>query len=244
LTPAGKAFAVEVSRILGDVRNAALTAQRAEKGASGRVRVGFTESASFNPLVTSTFRRYRSRFPELEVSLEEHPSTVLAAALREDRLDVAFLRPPLADNSGLVMNIMEKEEMVVAMPRSDRLARRRSVKLNELANHDFILYPRALRPGLADAVVTACEQAGFRPKVCQYAPQLSSTINLVAASLGISIVPKSMQAMQARNVSYVRLSGLPVTAPLSIAYRDGERSFLLRGFLDIVREMVKGERRF
>jgi len=82
LTEAGRAFAAEVARILGDVRNAVLVAKRAARSAAGHVRVGFTASASFNPLVMSAFLTFRSEYRGVDVSLEESQSTELAQALR------------------------------------------------------------------------------------------------------------------------------------------------------------------
>jgi DNA-binding transcriptional LysR family regulator len=106
LTAAGNALAAEVDRILGDVRNAVMIAQRVSRGLTRQVRVGFTESASFNPLVTFAFTSFRLTYPDVEVSLEEHPSTELAAALREHRLDAAFLRPPLAARDDLTLHVL------------------------------------------------------------------------------------------------------------------------------------------
>jgi DNA-binding transcriptional LysR family regulator len=231
LTDAGRIFAAEAARILGDARSAVQAARRAATGAIGRVRVGFTESASFNPLVTSTLRRFRSDYPAVEVSLEEHPSTDLFVALRAGALDAAFVRPPLAPERGLTLDLLEKEPLVVAVPSGHPLARRREVELAALAAETFILYPRAVRPGLADTVIAACEAAGFTPKVGQYAPQLSSTINLVAASLGISVVPDSMRCLQAHAVTYLPLSGEPLHALLGIAYRTGEGSAVVHNFI-------------
>jgi len=237
LTDAGRAFAAEVARILGDVRNAVLIAKRAARGGAGQVRVGFTESASFNPLVTSAFRAFRSASPYVEVSLEERQSTELASALREGRLDVAFLRPPLKTEEGLTLHLLEEEDMVVAVPSGHPLAKRKEIDLRELMTEAFILYPRAVRPGLADAVVAACKKAGFTPRVEQYAPQLSATLNLVAASLGISIVPRSMQGLQPQAVAYVPLRGRPVLAQLGIAHRNGETSAVTLKFVELARSM-------
>jgi DNA-binding transcriptional LysR family regulator len=237
LTAAGRAFAAEVARILGDVRNAVLIAKRAARGGTGQVRVGFTESASFNPLVTSAFRSFRSASPDVEVSLEEHQSTELALALREGRLDVAFLRPPLKTEEGLTLHLLEEEDMVVAVPSGHALAKRKEIELRELATETFILYPRAVRPGLADAVVAACKNAGFTPRVEQYAPQLSATINLVAASLGISIVPRSMQGLQPQAVAYIPLRGRPVLAQVGIAHRSGETSAVTLKFIELARSL-------
>jgi DNA-binding transcriptional LysR family regulator len=230
LTDAGRIFAGEAARILGDARSAVQAARRAATGASGRVRVGFTESASFNSLVTSTLRSFRSAFPAVEISLEEHPSTELIEALREGRLDTAFVRPPLPAQRGLTLDLL-----VAAAPTGHPLSSRHRIDLGALAAETFILYPRAVRPGLADTVISACEAAGFTPKVGQYAPQLSSTINLVAASLGISIVPDSMRCLQAHAVTYLPLSGEPLHALLGIAYRTDEGSSVVHNFIDAAR---------
>jgi len=242
LTDAGRAFATEAARILGEVRDAVQIAKRAAAGATGRVRIGFTESASFNPLVTSSFRDFRSNYPDVEISLEEHPSTELVGALRAGRLDAAFVRPPLREEPGIAFELLETEELVVAVPSGHELARRESLELRELATQTFILYPRAVRPGLADAIVTACEAAGFTPRVEQYAPQLSSTVNLVAAALGISIVPRSMQSLQPDLVAYIGLSGQPLNAMLGIAYRANENSAPVVNFISAARSSSTARR--
>jgi DNA-binding transcriptional LysR family regulator len=216
-------------------RSAMQAARRAATGVTGRVRVGFTESASFNSLVTSTLRAFRSDFAAVEVSLEEHPSTDLITALREGRIDAAFVRPPVPTRRGLALDLLEREPLLVAVPSGHRLATRQEIDLGSLAAETFILYPRAVRPGLADTVVAACESAGFTPKVGQYAPQLSSTINLVAASLGISIVPDSMRCLQAHAVTYVPLRGEPLHALLGIAYRTDEGSAAVYNFIEAAR---------
>lgn len=242
LTRAGDVFAAEAARILGEVRNAVLVVKRAARSAVGQIRVGFTESASFNPLVTSAIRSFRSAFPDIEVSLEERQSTELAVALREARLDVAFVRPPLQTGQGLTLRHLEEEDMMAVVPSGHTLAGRKSIALRELEHEAFILYPRAVRPGLADAVVAACEKAGFVPRVEQYAPQLAATINLVAASLGVSVVPRSMQRLQARAVAYILLRGRPVRAQLNLAHRTGETSTSVLKFIELAGEATRTKR--
>jgi DNA-binding transcriptional LysR family regulator len=235
LTRAGAAFAGEIARILGELRLAVVHARRAARGAPGQVRVGFTESASFNPLVTTAFRSFRAAHPGIEVSLEERQSVELCKGLREERIDVAFVRPPLKNQEGIALDILQEEDMLAVVPNTHRLARARLVDLRDLQNESFILYPRAVRPGLADAVVAACERAGFSPRVEQYAPQLSATINLVAASLGISIVPQSMRGLQPNAVAYLPLRGRPVQAQLGIAYRVGEACAPVLQFIELAK---------
>jgi DNA-binding transcriptional LysR family regulator len=155
--------------------------------------------------------------------------------LREGRLDAAFVRPPLRTEAELAFELLESEQLVVALPSSHTLAAREEIALSELATETFILYPRSVRPGLADAVVAACEAAGFTPRVGQYAPQLSSTINLVAASLGVSIVPESMQTLQPHVVAYLPIQGKPLQASLGIAYRLSEKSAAVLNFVETAR---------
>jgi DNA-binding transcriptional LysR family regulator len=235
LTDAGRSFLPQVARILADVRNAVEIARRAALGEVGHVRVGFTESASFNPLVTAAFRNFRTACPEVEVSLEESPSTVLATALREGRIDAAFVRPPLRTAEGIALHLIDEEEMVVAVPSSHPLAQRADLEMRDLAEETFVLYPRTERPGLADTVIAACEKAGFVPKVRQYTPQLSSTINLVAAALGISIVPGSMRGLQPQAVTYKRLRDQRLTALLGVAHRTKESSAPVLRFIATAR---------
>lgn len=244
LTPAGRAFAAEVTRILGDVRNAVLIAKRTARSAGGQVRVGFTESASFNDLVTSTFSTFRSAFADIEVSLEERQSTELAVALREGRIDVAFVRPPLKSVEGLTLHLLQEEDMVAAVPSGHALARRKSIDLRELQKEAFILYPRAVRPGLADAVVAACEAAGFKPRVEQYAPQLAATLNLVAASLGVSVVPRSMQGLRPSALAYIPLRGRPIRAQLSLAHRLRESAPAVLKFIELTQAAARTRRAY
>jgi DNA-binding transcriptional LysR family regulator len=238
LTDAGHSFVPQVARILADVRNAVVIAKRAAVGEVGHVRVGFTESASFNPLVTATFRNFQVSYPEVELSLEESPSTVLATALREGRIDAAFVRPPLRTGEGIALHLIDEEEMVVAIPSNHPLAQRPDLDIRDLAEETFVLYPRTERPGLADTVIAACEKAGFAPKVKQYTPQLSSTINLVAASLGISIVPRSMRGLQPEAVTYKRLRDPKLTALLGVAHRTGEVSAPVLRFVETARAAI------
>jgi DNA-binding transcriptional LysR family regulator len=236
LTAAGRVFAAEASRILRDVRTAVQFAQHAARGTAGSIRVGFTESSSFNPVVAASLRRFRLEYPDVQIDLDENPSLELLTAIREGRMDAAFVRPPLPQSVDIAFLGLEDEPLVVALPSSHPLANRDLLDLRDLAFETFILYPRAVRPGLADAIIAACEHAGFTPRVGQNAPQLSSTINLIAASLGISIVPRSMDGMQRHLVSYVPLSGVRLAASLGIAHRMSERARTVRNFVRIAQQ--------
>lgn len=228
-------FLEEARFILDRVGQAVARTQQAARGLVGRVGVGFTESASFHPLVTAAFQAFRSAYPDLELSLEEARSIQLVNFLRQGRIDAAFVRPPLNLGKDIILDMIVTEAMVVAVPSGHRLASRKAVRLTDLKDEPFVLYPRATRLGLSDAIVAACERAGFDPIFAQRAPQVSSTINLVAASLGISIVPECMRQIRPEAVKYLPLAGEQPRAPLGIAYRANESSAPALNFVNLTK---------
>jgi DNA-binding transcriptional LysR family regulator len=220
LTGPGEVFLEEARAVLDRVAKATLRCQSSAKGIIGRIGVGFTESASFCSEVTSAVRRYRDLYPEVDMTLEENRSMQLMHSLRQGRIDVAFVRLPIGMDEKVEFKLISTEPMIVALPKMHRLANRKSLRLQDLEDELFVLYPRATRFGLSDMIVTACEALGFSPKVVQHAPQISSTINLVASSLGVTIVPSCMRSSRSDEVRYVPLRDSTLTASLGVAYQS------------------------
>jgi DNA-binding transcriptional LysR family regulator len=241
LTDAGSALLAEARAILAHIDHAFVTTRRTARGEQGRISVGFTSSAPFHPFVPRIIRTYREAFPLVSLTLEEAGTIELIQNLRNERLDAAFIRTPLVEQVGLVVDLLFREAMVIALPQEHALARRAgAVGLQTLANETFIAYRRHTGPGLYDAIMSACNQAGFTPHIGQEAPRIVSTLNLVAAGLGISLVPESLQGMHMEGVAFRRLSGAAQPqAPLYLASRRGETSTAVGKFL----QMVKRSRR-
>lgn len=236
LTDAGQAFLERARAILDQVERAVATTRRTARGEQGRVVVGFTSSAPFHPFVPRVIRAFREISPLVSLVLEESGSSELVQGLHNEEIDAAFIRSPLADVVGLVVRPLLEEEMVVALPAGHALAKDSgALPLSALANETFILYKRPGGPGLYDTIITACRGAGFSPRVGQEAPRIISTLNLVAAGLGVSIVPASLQRLQMDGVIYRPLSDSPgLKAPLILACRPGENSAAVQRFIDLV----------
>jgi DNA-binding transcriptional LysR family regulator len=229
LTDAGTVFLGEARAILAALEAGIARARRVRDGMVGRIRIGFTESASFNPSVTDAIRAYRAAHPNVEISLTGSHTTELAAALIAETIDIAFVRPPLTGD-GLEFRPLGREAMIVALPSMHPLAVDRPASLAELAGETFIIYPRSARPGLSDLVAAACAKAGFAVKEGQQAPQLSAAINLVAGGLGISVVPDSMRWLKPPGVFYRALKEGP-NAELGLAWRREERTRTVLDFI-------------
>jgi DNA-binding transcriptional LysR family regulator len=176
--------------------------------------------------------------------LEESGTIELIEDLRHERVDAAFVRTRVSDPLGVTINPLLEEAMLVALPSTHPLASGNvadgpALPLAALAGETFIVYRRRSGPGLYDAIFAACHAAGFSPLVGQEAPRIVSTLNLVAAGLGIAIVPASLQRMQMDGVVYHRLTGTQPRAPLLLATRHGDTSAVVRRFLDLVKRTAR-----
>jgi len=234
LTEAGRALLEDARTVLARVDHAVATTRRTARGELGRLAVGFTSSASFHPRVPRAIRSYRKAYPQVSLALEEGGTAELVEALVQERLDAAFVRSPVGDTSAIVVTPLLDEEMIVALPTGHRLAAKHAQPLAAFAAETFILYRRRLGPGLYDSIIAACHRAGFSPRVGQEAPRMFSTLNLVAAGLGVSIIPSSMQSLHMDGIAYCRIKGPSLKAPLNFAYRKDESSAAVHRFVELV----------
>lgn len=239
LTEAGRALLDDARAILAQVEHARATTRRTARGEEGQIVVGFTSSAPFVPFVPRVIRAFRESFPLVSLVLEETGTGEMIEALRSELIDAAFIRSTAPDPSGVVVHPLLEEAMVAALPAGHDLASSggdSGLALAALAGETFILYRRPVGPGLHDAIIASCHGAGFSPLVGQEAPRILSTLSLVAAGLGVSLVPASLQRLRMDGVVFRRLAGEPQPkAPLNLACRRGETSPLVRRFVELVR---------
>jgi len=248
LTEAGQTFLDKARTLVLQAEEAKRAAQRAARGEIGRLRLGFSGSAAFNPVVPAIIRTFRRTYPEIDLSLMEVNTLQLIEMLHEEEIDAAFIRPAQEDPPGLALCRFAEEPMLVAVPTAHPLARAGATTLSALAEESFVLYPRTVGLGLYEEVMTHCRAAGFEPRVAidcepelaREAPQMASVINLVAAEVGICIVPRSMTQMGVGGVAFVPLAGNAPVARLASAVRRGERAVPPRNFMTLA--VQAGER--
>jgi len=239
-TEAGKALLDEARAVLARAEGIADAVHRAARGEQGRLGIGFTSSAALHPFVPSALREFRTAVPGVAIALEEAGTGELVEALLQQRLDSAFVRSPVASTAGLLVDPVLEEPMLAALPAGHRLATEADVPLPlaTLAAEQFVLYRRPAGPGLYDAILAACHAAGFSPTVSQEAPRLPATLSLVAAGLGVSIVPASMRRLGGEDIVYRTLTDCPgLSAPLHLAMRHAPLSPVLSRFREVVRQL-------
>ena len=234
LTEAGRAFLEEARETLSQAERAIKAAQRAGRGEVGRLTIGFLGAATYS-LLPSILIAFRHRYPDVEVELHELKTSELIQALRERRIQVGFVRLPVEDEL-LAVEPITREELLVALPVRHPLASRAHIGFGDLAEEAFLMPPRQLAPSFHEQVLDLSRQAGFTPKLGAEAIQLQTIINLVAAGMGVTLVPESVQILAGRGVVFKKLPDPPPMVEIAVAWRRDTHSEILSAFLNVVRE--------
>jgi DNA-binding transcriptional LysR family regulator len=146
-------------------------------------------------------RSYRQRYPDVRVELRELATAEQTEALLRGDLDLGFLREAQSD-ARLHVEPFAKEPLLIALNRDHPAAGQRRLTLASLAGEPWVLFPRAIAPQLHEQVLQLCRNAGFTPNVVQESREVYTTVGLVGAGVGITIVPAAAQRMSWRGVVY------------------------------------------
>src|SRR5246500_109763 len=231
LTSAGKAFLPEALSILQQAERAKHVALLGAKGQVGHLRVGFTSSAIFRPIVPAIVRAFHQRHPEVELSLTENDTTQLLQLLAENKVDVTFVRPGRRNPEQVNIYRFKDESSMAVLASTHPLAKRRAIRLSALCNEPFVIFPRTAGASLFDEVIGSCHRSGFDPVIVHEAPQISSAPNLVSGGLGVSIVPASIAAqIKVKGVVYLPIVGESPTFGLALATRLKDKSTAVHNF--------------
>ncbi|MEJ6487306.1 LysR family transcriptional regulator [Nostoc punctiforme UO1] len=236
LTEAGVVFLDEVQQILRQLQQAIQVGQQTSRGELGELAIGFVSSAAYNILPT-ILRTFRNCVPGVSLELHELTTDQQLEWLRTGRIDVGFVRPPVEENT-FSWEIIFQESLIVALPEAHLLANQSYVCLRSLANEPFILFPRILAPGLYDLIISLCQQAGFSPSVSQQAIQMQTIVSLVAAEIGVAIVPASLQNLQRTGVVYKNIEPVSSKVAIAMIWRSSETSPTIQRFLEIVKHIT------
>jgi DNA-binding transcriptional LysR family regulator len=195
------------------------------------VRVGAIDSAAAG-LLPMLLRDFRERRPDVTVQLVEDKTIRLLPRLLSGRLDLAFVRPPESPDKRLEFMFLFHETAVVAVSDHHPLASRKCVTVADLVDQPLIVPERRSRPHSHDLTITLFAEAGLQARIAQIADEKQTIVNLVAAKLGVAIVPKWTSRMAARGVRYIRLAAsdmkkLPVAAAWTRGARDPIRDEML-----------------
>jgi DNA-binding transcriptional LysR family regulator len=235
LTAAGQRFLVDARRALEAAEGAVLNAQRMARGQIGELRVGFTSSVPFTGLLPDLLRRYRAAYPQVAVSLRELFTSDQFDALVDGRLDIGIVRNDgLACPPGIELRELRRDPLRLVLPARHPLSQAKSVSLADVCNESFIMYPADAGTGLGMQVRRLCAAAGFVPNVVQEAREATTQIGLVAAGLGVAMLPAPLECVRMAGVHYLPVSDEGAFVSLALATHSEPRSPLSANFLQLV----------
>ncbi|QFT61143.1 HTH-type transcriptional regulator BenM (plasmid) [Sulfitobacter sp. THAF37] len=236
LTPAGQVWLGHARRLLADAEALPQIARRAARGETGVLRLSFVSIASFT-LLPDLVCRYRRARPDVRVELREATSDVQVEALEKGEIDAGIVirpagafRPPLAHRRLLC------EPLVAAVPAAWAAQGRDRVDFGSLADAPLILFPRHFAPAYYDKVADCYAAQGRPMRIFQEAIQMPTILGMVAAGLGISLVPRSMLGMERAGVRYLALDGDVPEIEVCMIWSESAALPVLQPFLALLDE--------
>jgi DNA-binding transcriptional LysR family regulator len=238
LTPAGAALLPEARRMLAQAAGLPELVRRAALGETGRVTLAFVTSADYSVL-PSFLLRYRAACPQVQIVLQEATSDVQVDDLLHQRIDAGLLIPPLPDKARAELDYMKvlEEPLILCAPTGlPGLQGGGPVRLQDLPRLPLVIFPRAISPGLHDAILACFRAAGITPQIGQEAIQMQTIVSLVSGGMGLALVPQSVSNLMRPGVEYRPLAHPTPLVETGLSWRRDNASPVLRGFIELLRK--------
>lgn len=242
LTPAGKHFLIRARQILSDTQTARDEVRRIAKGETGELRLGFTSSFPMTSILPKLLNDYRQHYPDVNLSLKEMYTTDQFEALLQKQLDVGIVRyneptPP----DGIHMIHLRKDPLLLVIHEKHPLATLKTISLAQCKDESFIAYPTSAGTWFRRYVQRLCLSAGFEQRIVQDAGEALTKISLVAAGLGMTILPSPLDYVRIEGIRYIPISDPNAYLLMVAASRKDESSLLITRFLERLRLTIQTE---
>ncbi len=240
LGPAGSLLLPEARAVLRHAARAEAVAMQAGQGVIGELALGYIGAASYNGILTRLLRQYRERAPEIHLRLTLMDLDQQIPEVSAGNLDAGIVRLPYPNMpENVVVRTLCEERMMIALPRDHPRARSNEpIALADLEDEAFVATHLPPNTGFSAAMHRACTTAGITPDIVHRSPQFASIVSLVAAGLGVAVVPVSIGNVNIPNVAYRPLSDVRETANISLVYQKHRESPALELFLTCLNEVT------
>lgn len=238
LTQAGVAFLQEARQILQRVEEASEQAARIHRGESGNLTLGLTSSAPFLRRVSRTLHRFRLTYPDVNIRIEQLNSKQQIGPLLEGKLDLGIMRngelpPQLAYQRILcepLIAVVHKDNPLNELPSGE-------LTFQHLADQPFVFFSKDVGTSLYDDILGQLRAQGITPYITQEVGEPLTIIGLVAAGLGVSILPASYLRIQVDGVRYLRFGKMQGTTQLWLVNHAGRPiTAATKAFMDLMME--------
>jgi len=242
-TGAGDSFARDARRIIATVDRLASEAQRAVRGASGRVVVGVAPSAPFWDLISTATSLLPSSPDPLDIVVDEVPTPQQVAQLREARIDLGlghhFPTAPELEPSVVRVQLVPDALDAVLLPASHARAGAAGISLTDLGELPFLFMKREFNPGFYDLVMTTMARAQFVPRVEGTYDAIPSIWALVAQGVGWGLGSRTQLASPPRGIAVVPLKDFALPWGIELTYRRAEARPAVLELLNAIRRAAE-----
>lgn len=233
LTPAGQAFLTEVKLALHHAEMASHAAKRADRGETGRVRIGYVSSALAEEAFLTALAAFRRSHPDVVVDLLLRTTSEHIEAMRNEDQDMAVARGPAPGIPDLCeVKLFSRWPLLVAVPVGHPLAEREVIALDDLRDETLLLPDDPPGSGLTHTLSQIFARHGFLPRRSIAVTEMTSWMGLVGGGLGVALLPSSARSLQTSSVVYRPLKGVNETSDLIIISRKNEVSPSVKALLD------------
>jgi DNA-binding transcriptional LysR family regulator len=232
LTEAGQAVLSPARATLAHAAQVTEAARLASEGMRGRLTIWFVGSA-ISGLLPRLISPFRASFPEVDLALEERNSVEIVRAISARQIDIGIVRLPVMESAPVAIDVIERDELIVALPARDHPNLQDVVSLADLSGEPFITYtPQSV---LHATIRLACQKAGFVPRIVQEVNQVSTILSLVLSGLGIALLPARTARFAPEGVKLATLKD-PIPIEMGIA-RALDAGPLVRNFVSSAMEV-------
>jgi DNA-binding transcriptional LysR family regulator len=239
LTVPGEKFLEDARAVIALANRAVENVHKSQQGEIGTLAIGFFVGGT-GTLVPRVIKEFRRRYEEIHLTLVESAPALQHRGLLAGTIDIAFTRPIQAAQSALLRSEhIQTEPLYAVVPVTHRLAKKRSIRIAELADDTFVLNDRKHSPVVFDKVITLCAQAELTPRIGATATVGSGVITLVEAGEGVAILPEGSRSLGTDALVFIPLMDSGASVDLVIAWSVQHNNPAVQSFVELIRKRRK-----
>jgi DNA-binding transcriptional LysR family regulator len=218
LTEAGAAFLTEANAVLDRAEEAVKVARAVARGERGEIHVGYAPSLTVE-LLPSALHSFHNVAPGVHVKLHDLSSEEMMRGVREGKLHLALVaRPEPGALRGLKFEPLQDYPICVGLPPSHRLARAKLVKIEQIANDNFVAYSRAEYPEYHAMLKEMFGAAGGALRIVEEHDSAPSLIAAAGIGRGLVIGPACLGMLAGNKLKFRPLTPTPPPVQLGVGF--------------------------
>jgi DNA-binding transcriptional LysR family regulator len=236
LTPAGRDFLEQARDLLSRAERMEDRARQVGKGEACSLSIGYCEGIIHNGRLPAALRHFRSAHPRVSLKLAAMRSGEQIDALERALIDIAFVYNLPKPSESLASRLLTSEPFVLALADDHPLAKKSMIAPSDLDGMPWIALPKSINPAARERFLDACAASGFTPDIQFEVAQVSTTLGLVSARLGVAVMQASMRRMSPPGVVFKPIDWLPLSVHIHILWRARAQTAGMRHFMQALEE--------